>query len=305
MAANPPDDDVVATAAARPAVIYVIGAGHSGSTILGMTLGNCKGVFFAGEIARWLRYDGKPRLPGEQREAFWRRVRADVDVPPEVLGHGARALEQSTAAFRPLSRLSQRRLRALYRRATTDLFGAIARAAGATHVVDTSHFPRRARQLQALDGIDLYLVFVVRDPQSVVASYGRENVPRKQTWSMPTANAYLWLTYLLSVYVFLRQPRERRLFVRHEDFVGNPAGVVAEILRWAGSDAAVPDLTGLRTGLAFQGNRLLRTTDLVSLRGHPEAPPRSSRLTALLHLPWRAVFARLGPTAGTHDACGG
>jgi hypothetical protein len=281
----------------RPKVIYVMGAGHSGSTILGMTLGNCSGVFFAGEIARWLRYDGQPRLPGEERARFWRRVREDVEVPEELLGPGARALERSSAAFRPLSKLSQRRLRVLYRRVSTDLFRAIARTADATHVVDTSHFPRRARALQSLEEIDLYLVFVVRDPQSVIASYAREDVPHKQTWKPLTANAYLWLTYILSVLVFVGHPRRRRLFVRHEEFVADPASVIAAILSRAESPAAVPDISALRTGLAFQGNRLLRTDGEISLRGQPDQSPRRSTVTALLHLPWRVVFSRLGPTA--------
>jgi hypothetical protein len=282
--------------AERPKVVYVIGAGHSGSTILGLTLGNCDGVFFAGEVARWLRYDGRPLLQGEERARLWRQVREQVDVPPDLLRLGARPLEQSTALFRVGTWAAQRRRRARYRRVTEDVYRAIARVTGASHVVDTSHFPRRAHHLQKLDGIDLYLLFLVRNPQSVVASYGRENVPYKQTWKMGTANAYLWLTYLLSVIVFMRQPRSRRLFVRHEAFVADPQAVIGQILDCAGSCAEVPDLTALRTGLAFQGNRLLRE-DLVALRPHPEEPPRGSPLTALAHLPWRAVFALMRPAA--------
>lgn len=287
-----PDD----VPAGKPKVLFVMGAGHSGSTILGMTLGNCADVFFAGEIARWLRYDGKPRLPGEERARFWSEVRGQVEVDPELLGRPARWIEQSSGAFRPRRWRVQRRLRAPYRRATEDLYRAIARTSGSAYVVDTSHFPRRARHLQALDGIDLHLLFVVRNPQSVVASYARENVPHKQTWKMPTTNAYLWLTYLLSVLVFLRHPRERRLFVSHEAFVADPGGVVREILDCAGSDAPLPDLDRLDTGLAFQGNRLLRT-DVVSLKGRPERPSKGSRITALVHLPWSAIFSRLGPSA--------
>lgn len=282
-------------------VIYVMGAGHSGSTILGMTLGNCEGVFFAGEIARWLRYDGKPRLPGEQRAEFWRRVRSGVDVPEELLGLRARAIEQSSAAFRPLSRLRQRRLRGSYARTTAGVFASIAREAGADYVVDTSHFPRRARELQRNEEIELYLVLVVRDAQSVIASYGRENVPHKQTWKMGTTNAYLWLTYALSLPVFLRQRRERRLFVSHEAFVSDPGGVVERILAMAGSPAAPPDTGALATGMAFQGNRLLRTEQTISLRERPEGSPRRSIVTAVLQLPWRFVFARLGPAVRPGD----
>jgi hypothetical protein len=285
-----------APAGERTKVIYVIGAGHSGSTILGLTLGNCDGVFFAGEVARWLRYDGRPPLAGEERAELWRRVREQVDVPPELLRLGSRPLEQSTAIFRPGTWREQWRRGGRYQRVTQELFEAISRVTGATHVVDSSHFPRRARHLQKLEGIELHLLFLVRNPQSVVASYGRENVPHKQTWKMPTANAYLWLTNMLSLLVFLRQPRTRRLFIRHEAFIANPAGVIRQILDGVGSSAEVPDLTALRTGLAFQGNRLLRG-DVVALKADPERPPKGSRITALLHLPWRAVFSLLRPVA--------
>src|SRR5258708_10107553 len=94
-----------APAGERTKVVYVIGAGHSGSTILGLTLGNCDGVFFAGEVARWLRYDGRPPLEGEERAELWRRVREQVDGPPQLLRPGARALEQSSALPPPRTRL--------------------------------------------------------------------------------------------------------------------------------------------------------------------------------------------------------
>jgi hypothetical protein len=295
--------DPSTTPVERQKVVYVMGAGHSGSTILGLTLGNCAGIFFAGELARWLRWDGKPPLPGSERARFWSGVREDVEVTPDLLGVKARPLEQSSAMFRVSSWRAQRRLRGRYRRVTEELYRAIARAAASTHVVDTSHFPRRARELQQLDGIELYLLFVVRNPQSVVASYARRNVAHKQTWEMRTTNAYLWLTYALSLVVFLRHPRDHRLFVRHEAFIANPEGVLRDILDCVESPAAVPDLASLQTGLAFQGNRLLRT-DVVALNGRPEKPARGSRVTALAHLPWAVIFSRLRPAARTSAAAG-
>jgi hypothetical protein len=276
--------------------VYVMGAGHSGSTILGLTLGNCAGVFFAGELARWFRWTGKPPLPGEERARFWGAIRETVAAAPDLRGRNARPFEQSSAMLRLNDRRIRRRLRARYRQITENLYREIARAANVRYVVDTSHFPRRARELQTLDGVDLYLLFLVRRPQSVIASYERKNVPHKQTWDMPTTNAYLWLTYLLSLVVFLRHPRERRLFIRHEAFIADPAGVLQDVLDCIGSSADIPDLTALDTGLAFQGNRLLRTP-VVALKAHPEDPSKGSRITSLLHLPWAFIFSRLRPAA--------
>ena len=135
----------------------------------------------------------------------------------------------------------------------------------------------------------------MRDPHSVVASWGREDVIEPQ-FGERKANAYLWLTYLLSLYAFLRQPRDRRLLVRHESFVSDPEGVLRDILQWLGSPAGVPDLSSLETGVPFWGNRVVKS-DVVTLEARQALEPRRSRMTTLLQLPWRAVFSLLRPAA--------
>ncbi|HTZ86602.1 MAG TPA: sulfotransferase [Solirubrobacteraceae bacterium] len=280
----------------RPKVAYVMGAGRSGSTILGITLGNCDGVIYAGEMDKWLRCSGDPPLGGEERERFWREVRERVDVDPELTGKVARCLEASSAPFRARFWGKQRHLRGPYRRFAGELYRTIAQVGHARQIVDTSHFPRRARELQHVEGIDLYLLFLVRDPQSIVASWDRDDVVEPRFTPLQT-NAYMWLTYLISLFVFLRHPRKRRLLVRHEDFVANPEGVVRDILDRMESSAPLPDFEELRTGVAFQGNRVARE-QVVSLNGSAPRPPRFSLLTAVLQLPWKLVFSLLGPVAG-------
>jgi sulfotransferase family protein len=279
----------------KPKVVYILGSGRSGSTILGLALGNCASIFCAGELHLWLGKAGRSPLRGAERERFWSEVREAVEIPSELPRDAGRSLEKSSAVFRVGDRRARRRLRGPYRRVTEDLYRAIARAARATHIVDTSHFPRRARELQALDAIELYLLFVVRDPRNVVASYSRDNVdfPRFTTI---TTNAYLWLTHMLSLFVFLRHPRDRRLLVRYEAFVSDPEAVLQRILDCIGSAAALPDLAALDTGVAFQGNGLLRA-DVVALKRRVEESPGGSRITALLQLPWKAIVSRLRPVA--------
>jgi hypothetical protein len=272
-----------------------MGAGRSGSTILGITLGNCTDVFFAGELARWHRRAGEP-LAGVERERFWSAVREEMDRRGESLGPEVRCLQQSAAAFHLGSWPAQRRLRGRYRRITEDLYRVIARTAGVTHIVDTSHFPRRARELQALSGIDTYLLLLVRDPQSIVAAHARRDVVQGPGFGTLTTNTYLWLTYLLSLFVFLRHPRDRRLLVRYEAFVADPEGVLGDILDCIDSPAAIPDLDALKTNVGFLGNRVLEA-DVVALKREPEKPARTSRVTAFLQLPWRFAFSRLRPAA--------
>ena len=86
---------------AKPKVIYVMGAGRSGSTILGVTLGNCADVFFAGELDKWLPRGGEPKL--QRRRA--RRVLAERAARAGRPGRRSRGqphryLERSSALLR-------------------------------------------------------------------------------------------------------------------------------------------------------------------------------------------------------------
>jgi hypothetical protein len=277
----------------NPTVIYVMGAGRSGSTILGVTLGNCADFFYAGELDKWLPNAGVPSLGDAARTRFWSGVRREVTGAADLFGSATRCLERSSALFRLRRWRARRQLRGPYLRVAEDLYRAVARAAEVKHVVDTSHYPLRARELQRAGAVDLYLVFLVRDAQSVVASFGCPDA-LEPTFGVLKTNAYLWLTHLVSLFVFLLHKRERRVFLRFEDFIANPEGVLRGLLDQLGCSAALPDLTQLRTGLPIQGNRLIQQ-GVVSLETQAYEPRRRFTLTTLLQLPWTAVFSRLRP----------
>jgi len=285
-------------------VTYVMGAGHSGSSVLGVLLGNCEGFFYAGEVEEWLAKGGVARWGGAERTPFWEAVHARMgDVAPELRGAApGRLIERSSALLRCDRWPARRRLLGAYRRSQQQLFAAIAAGAGAVNVVDTSHFPLRARELAKLEGIELYLVFLVRDPQSVVASHLRGISPHEvaeRRTRILTTNAGLWLTQLLSVLVFLRHPRRRRVFVAHEQLLADPEGVLRELLTRLDSDAPLPDLGALAVGTPLEGNRMLRAGTIALQRS--SAPVRRfSTLTSVLQSPWRLVYALLAPATGVH-----
>ncbi|MHB8533698.1 MAG: sulfotransferase [Solirubrobacteraceae bacterium] len=287
--------------AVQPKVVYVMGAGRCGSTILGIALGNCEGMFFVGELDRWLPNDGRPMLGGAERTRFWSEVRAHVEIEPQLAGTRAKDLIERSSTLLRVTRLrARRRLRPRYRRSLQRLYEALSARSGAAYVVESSHFPLRARELQQLAGVESYLLFLVRDPRSSIVSFTR-TVPRHDAAArrkrILTTNLDLWATHMLGTFVFLRHPRERRLFMRYEDLVSDPQGVLRQVLQMVGSSAALPPLQELRTGLAIDGNRIL-LDETVALRAHRPAPVRGSRLTELLQLPLSAVLARLRPAAG-------
>ncbi|HTW43567.1 MAG TPA: sulfotransferase [Solirubrobacteraceae bacterium] len=280
-------------------VVYVMGAGHSGSSLLGVVLGNCQDFFYAGELEEWLAKGGVSRWGGEARTRFWETVRERVGEPPAEL-RGARAsryIERSSALLRVDGWATRRRLLGPYRRLQGELLRAIAQTSGAANIVDTSHFPLRARELAKVEGVDLHLVFLVRDAQSVVASHvhgiSPHEVPERRARVL-TSNAGLWLTLLVSVIVFLRHPRERRTFLRHEQLLADPERVLRELLERLGSHAPPPDLDALDVGLPLEGNRML-TGGTIALARSRSRPRRWSLLTAVLQWPWRLVLTRMQP----------
>lgn len=286
----------------KPSVIYVMGAGRSGSSTLGITLGNCTGVFYAGELDNWLVRSGVPQVEDASRMRFWSSVRdqlEDAEAASQLFGNEAqRAIERSLSIFRVHLWGARYRLRGRYRRIAEDLYRALTRAAGVTHIADTSHYPLRARELQRIGAINLYLVYLVRDPQGVVASFNRDDVGEFTKSTLHT-NIYLWVTHLLALLVFLRHPRDRRLLVYHEDFVADPGAVVRRILELSNAaDATLPNFAALDIGLPLQGNRVTREATL-SLKRSADSPARTSRATAFLQAPVMAVLARLRPASST------
>jgi hypothetical protein len=277
-----------------------MGQGKSGSTILGVALGNCPDVFFAGELSNWLLTSGKPVLGGVERRRFWLDVSEHVDDAEDLFGREAfMHLERALSAVRLDREPLRQQLRKRYRPVTESLYRSIASEAGVTYIVDTSHLPLRARELQSIGGIDLYLIFLVRRVEGVVASHTRDikrqDVARRRLKFL-SVNAHIWWTYLLSIMVFLRHPQERRLLLHHEDFIANPNGVLRQILDCVGSPAELPDLASLRTGLPLKANGLIRA-DEVSLKAKPAAPNRTSRVMRLVQRPWTFLLAQLRPAA--------
>ncbi len=241
-------------------VIYIAGAGRSGSTVLGRVLGQVPGFLAAGELRYvWRRGLVEDRLCGCGRPflqcPFWERVLQEgfggpdgVDLP------GALAAERAVARVRhlpaalaagndghersPVVEAHRRRLATLYR--------AIRAVSGCRAIVDSSKLPLYGHLLASVPGIDLHVVHLVRDPRATAFSWLRAKaqpdglasglMERRAAWK----SALLWDVWnAAALALFSRHPgRYQRL--RYEDFVARPQETVAAVLAGAGHPGEAP-----------------------------------------------------------------
>ncbi len=238
------------TTPSRPLkLIYIVGAGRSGSTVLDTVLGNHPDVVSVGELSNlhrsgWTNDEfcacGRPATTCEFWNAVrqhWSRLSADADVAEYL------RLRDRLERFRGGSWLRTEAAR-LYRSAdarrfleqTGSLLEAIAAASGRRVIVDSSKTPLRVAWLARLPGVDLRLIHLVRDSRAVAWSRKKslaKNVEAGVQHALAARPAwYSVLYWTVSNLLAARQRRRagrRGVLVRYEDFVSDPVSELARI----------------------------------------------------------------------------
>lgn len=242
-------------------VLYIIGWGRSGSTVLTNILGEITGFFAAGELHYlWERGLLEGRLCGCGRSTetceVWaevlRRVGLGTEVDPIEV---TRWLSNVLRIRRTPWLLYQRRGAALsppalshYAALTDRMYAEVASVTDARVVVDSSKIPSDAALLRLLPGVDPYYVQLVRDPRAVAYSWSRvkdhrdPNAPAAMARHGAVDSAVNWTMWnLFAEGIASRVGASRFLRVRYEDFIKQPRSIVAAIVRMLGeADAVLP-----------------------------------------------------------------
>jgi hypothetical protein len=224
-------------------VLYVMGHGWSGSTILGNVLGELEGFAHVGEL-RTIWDDG---LLGEAVCGCGRLVR-DCELWSEVtsraLGRGL-APEQVAGWHREASRVRHtfRLLRMeraspsgwppleAYLPVAARLYSALSAATGGRVVVDSSKRAGDAALLLLVPRVEASFVHLVRDPRAVAYSWRKRDAPGHGA----VTTARDWSAFnLLDEAVRRKAGPHRSLRVRYEDFVARPRTTVEAVLGMLG-----------------------------------------------------------------------
>ncbi|NOY22415.1 MAG: sulfotransferase [Acidobacteria bacterium] len=214
-------------------IVYILGSGRSGSTLLDIMLGNAEGVFSCGELRRFSLHGGLSR-PNEQRVEsiqFWKKVSNGLDkILPELdrtnLKKLCHEIEYHSRFVTPWQ-LTQDKIEN-YGRYVNALMDLIFEESGANWIVDSSKYPGRLLALLKVSKYPVSVVYLTRHPVGVVQSFGRNDVeqPGKGFWAV---NYYYGVNGLLCRIAYHRVSPDRRLKMRYENLIHKPEQTLSAI----------------------------------------------------------------------------
>lgn len=280
-------------------ILYITGMGRSGTTILDNTLGQIEGFFSVGEINYvWDRniVEGRTCSCG----APFKRCEIWSEVMDRAYGgmsgtdpHEMISLRDSVARTRhvPLmvmgwGRPLLRRRIEEYLRKLEKLYWAVQVATDSRVIVDSSKLPSYGHILGMSQGIDLYVVHLVRDPRAVAYSWMREkwqpDAGEYMSRYSPPKSSLVWNTWNLMAEAFWKKQSSRYLRLRYEDFVVNPRENLACILNFVEEEAfslpARGHLVNIGVNHTVGGNPSRFKTGAVELRLDDEWRTKMKRL---------------------------
>jgi hypothetical protein len=227
-------------------VVYIIGAGRSGSTFLDAVLGMHPEVVATGELRYFasLQDGGPRRCACGQLVAdcpFWQaavRLWTDRDGP-QVVEEWVQSRNRyerlrgiprllTDLAFRPSKWRS-------YARSTYRLVASVREAGGGRIVADSSKSPVRAYLLTKVEGLQVVMLHLVRDPRGVAwsrmkATRTSADRPRPRALWRAVCTSLDWILVNLLAERAVRRARACTRF-RYEDLALAPAEILAEIGR--------------------------------------------------------------------------
>tara|TARA_B100000029_G_scaffold339371_1_gene331583 strand:+ start:692 stop:1648 length:957 start_codon:yes stop_codon:yes gene_type:complete len=265
----------------RLRLIYIVGAGRSGSTVLDTVLGNHPDTISVGELSNvhrsaWLNNEFCACGDRAGDCEFWSDVKSRWQaMSPGVTVQSYLGLRDRFERFRPAAlwrteaaALWQTSAARTYLEQTGHLLEAIAGVSGRRVIVDSSKTPLRARWLFRVPGIDVRLIHLVRDSRAVAWSR-KKALDRDLTAGVQHAlearpawySVVYWTVSNLLAARLRRRAGDRGVLVRYEDFVQDPASELVRIGDACGLDCE-PLAASLQAGDAFDvghtvaGNRL-------------------------------------------------
>jgi hypothetical protein len=251
-----------------PTILYIMGTGRSGSTMLELLLSNNDRVCGLGEVTHIFRdgfIDQQPCACGKVVDScpLWHGVQGACGWTPRdypglqrLFEHFAWHSRFPFVWLRLRPRAEQRR----FGEVNQALFTAVRSRQGVDTVVDSSKYAARALSLFRLFPNRVRVIYLTRSPAALVRAFARRDIPEQQPKStLATLAYYLWVG--LCARLVLNRLGSAALRLRFEDLQADPEGELRRIERWSGIDLSTARAKlrrddSFEVGHMVTGNRL-------------------------------------------------
>jgi hypothetical protein len=206
-----------------PLLIYIMGDGRSGSTVLATLLGNHPQVTSVGELSKWPGFEGRPKQ-GDDKEGlvqFWSDVltayqNQHTDTSFSQLVDVQNQFEDYGRLPSVLLGRTPRWAREIYHNHTIKLVRAITEVTGDNVLVDSSKRMGRAHMLTRNPYVDAKVIHIVRDPRGALWSQMKRDVEQKHKKPLQALGHY-WLKNFSCHLVSWFSRDKQVMRVRYED----------------------------------------------------------------------------------------
>jgi hypothetical protein len=229
-------------------VLYIAGAGRSGSTILCNMLGEINNIFSAGEMYEIWRALVNNRLCGCATSLldckFWGPVLLKLfnDYPletPESLLRMRDSLARTRYSpawiFSPHQMVASKDGQ-LYSQILGRLYSDIVEASHCNLIIDSSKVSTYGKLLSLIPKIDLYTLHLTRDARAVAFSRARRKpkaTPQGTVYIKqfsPLHSAIGWLAHNLLTEILLTSTKSHYLRLQYEKFIAQPTETLSQIM---------------------------------------------------------------------------
>lgn len=282
----------------RTKVVYILGLGRSGTTLLDIVLGNMENAISCGELNRYPYEEGRPYQYPENHPAqkLWMGIKDEFDARyPNTnwskMVEMHRQFEFHGQFILNYLGLYNKTKFSEYLDFVERVYELIAEKTEQGVLIDSSKYASRALSIGRSEKIDVVYLYIKRGPSSVVASFAKKDVEQNsKSWF--GANLYYFMASKLCHLAFWRlKAKHRAISVRYEDLMNNPKkyfSIIGTELEVNATQiiSKLESSTPFSGGTIYYGNRV-RLQEEVTLRPASQKPTgMGASLSELINFIW-------------------
>lgn len=280
-------------------VIYILGAGRSGTTLLDIILGSNPTIFSGGELNRFAEYGGKPVSIDNHSETalFWEKFRTRMPLEWQEdnfrqVHKFCKQFEYHTGIFKSRSYNKSVYFKE-YNQYIQTFFDTLSSFVSQPILIDSSKYPLRGYFMSKILKYDIAFIYLKRNPVDVVRSFEKKDLEQpSKNWI--NANLYLFGVNITCLYIYNKLKKNHKtIAIKYDDLISNPETVLKQVGDQLNIDVS-KSLEILRNnesftpGLLFDGNRI-RLEKNIFIKPKKDSKHTSGlkdKFTSFLHRAW-------------------